>query len=38
MNLAMQSAAATAMQIFSQYKSTGKLESTDIMGIVTKLL
>jgi len=38
---AMQSAAATAMQLFSQYKSTGKIEPTDmqkIMGVAMKLL
>jgi hypothetical protein len=38
---AQQSAAATAMQLFTQYKTTGKLESTDmqkIMGIAMNML
>ncbi|KAF8836808.1 hypothetical protein BDN67DRAFT_973710 [Paxillus ammoniavirescens] len=38
---AMQSAAATAMQLFSQYKTTGKIEPTDmqkIMGVAMNLL
>lgn len=38
---AMQSAAATAMQLFSQYKTSGKIEPTDmqkIMGVAMNLL
>lgn len=39
--VAMQSAAATAMELFTQYQSKGKLESGDmskVMGLAMKML
>jgi hypothetical protein len=38
---AMQSAAATAMQLFSQYQTKGKLDSGDmstVMGLAMKMM